>query len=273
MTNAYDTGFSMCSSYRDCVNISLEGKVALVTGASRGIGLAAAHRLAAAGAAVMLTSRSRENLDEARETFRGTGARVATVMGHVGRSDDAESVVAATIEMFDRLDILVNNAATNPYFGPLVDIDDVRMQKTYEINQASVLYHVRAAWHQWMKEHGGVVVNVASIGGLGPEPGIGWYNVTKAAVIHTTKQLAYELAPRVRVNAIAPGLVRTELARGLWESRESEIVNHIPMKRLGQPDDIATVILTLASDASAWMTGQTIVVDGGTINQPTGGVG
>lgn len=255
------------------MQISLEGKVALVTGASRGIGLAAAHRLAQAGASVMLTSRKQENLDEALATFAGTDAHVATTTGHVGRSDDADRVVRETIEKFGQLDILINNAATNPYFGPLVDIDDTRMQKTYEINQASVLYHVRAAWHQWMAEHGGVIVNVASIGGLGVEPGIGWYNVTKAAVIHTTKQLSFELAPHVRVNAIAPGLVRTELARGLWETREAEITSHIPLRRLGETDDIATLILTLASDASAWMTGQTLVVDGGTITQPTGGVG
>lgn len=255
------------------MQISLEGKVALVTGASRGIGLAAAHRLAEAGASIMVTSRKQENLDEALTTFGSSSSRVAATTGHVGRSDDADRVVRETIDRFGRLDILVNNAATNPYFGPLVDIDDTRMQKTYEINQASVLYHVRAAWHQWMAEHGGAIVNVASIGGLGVEPGIGWYNVTKAAVIHTTKQLSFELAPRVRVNAIAPGLVRTELARGLWETREAEITSHIPLRRLGEPDDIATLILTLASDASAWMTGQTLVVDGGTITQPTGGVG
>lgn len=255
------------------MQISLEGKVALVTGASRGIGLAAAHRLVSAGASVMLTSRKQENLNEALATFGTSSSRVGTTTGHVGRSEDADRVVRETIERFGRLDILVNNAATNPYFGPLVDIDDARMQKTYEINQASVLYHVRAAWHQWMAEHGGTIVNVASIGGLGVEPGIGWYNVTKAAVIHTTKQLSFELAPRVRVNAIAPGLVRTELARGLWETREAEITGHIPLRRLGEPDDIATLILTLSSDASAWMTGQTLVVDGGTITQPTGGVG
>ena len=254
------------------MHISLEGKVALVTGASRGIGLAAAQRLVEAGASVMLTSRKQENLDEAVATFADR-SHVAATTGHVGKSEDADRVVRETIDRFGRLDILVNNAATNPYFGPLVDIDDARMQKTYEINQASILYHVRAAWHQWMSQHGGAIVNVASIGGLGVEPGIGWYNVTKAAVIHTTKQLAYELAPNVRVNAIAPGLVRTELARGLWETREAEITSHIPLRRLGEPDDIATIILTLASDASAWMTGQTLVVDGGTINQPTGGVG
>jgi NAD(P)-dependent dehydrogenase (short-subunit alcohol dehydrogenase family) len=250
----------------------LDGQVALVTGASRGIGLAAAHRLVEAGARVVLTSRKAENLAEARATFVEP-EKVHTVVAHVGRSHDAQRAVDETMSAFGRVDILVNNAATNPYFGPLVDISDELMAKTYEVNQASVLFHVRAAWHAWMREHGGVICNVASIGGLGPEPGIGWYNITKAAVIHMTKQLSFELAPHVRVNAVAPGLVRTELARGLWEEREQEIASHIPLRRLGEPDDIASVILMLCSDASAWLTGQTIVVDGGTITQPTGGVG
>lgn len=255
------------------MQISLEGRVAVVTGASRGIGLAIAHRLHEAGASVVLTSRKQENLDEALSTFTNDVDRVSVVTGHVGRSEDAEAVLAATMARFGRVDILVNNAATNPYFGPLLEIDDTRLQKTFEINQASVIYHCRAAWNAWMKDNGGVILNVASIGGLGVEPGIGWYNVTKAAVIHMTKQLSFELAPTVRVNAIAPGLVKTELARGLWETGESQIKSHIPLRRLGEPDDIATVALMLVSDASAWMTGQTVVVDGGTINQPTGGVG
>lgn len=254
------------------MEIRLDGKVALVTGASRGIGLATAQRLVEAGARVVLTSRKQANLDEALASFP-PGSSVHAVEAHVGRSEDAERAVAATIAWGGRLDILVNNAATNPYFGPLVDITDAAMVKTYEVNQASVLFHVRAAWHGFMREHGGVVVNVASIGGLGPEPGIGWYNVTKAAVIHLTKQLSYELAPTVRVNAVAPGLVRTELARGLWEKHEDAIRQHIPLRRLGEPDDIASVIVTLCSDASSWVTGQTIVIDGGTMTQPTGGVG
>ena len=167
----------------------------------------------------------------------------------------------------------MNNAGTNPHFGPLVDISDSQMQKTYEVNQAAILTHSAAAWHQWMREHGGVILNIASIGGLGPESGLGWYSVTKAAVIHLTKQLAWELAPSVRVNAIAPGLVRTELARGLWENNETEITSRIPLRRLGEPEDIAQMALVLVSDASSWVTGQTIVIDGGTTNQPTGGVG
>jgi NAD(P)-dependent dehydrogenase (short-subunit alcohol dehydrogenase family) len=220
----------------------------------------------------MLSSRSEENLATAAATLSRFGDRVATCAAHVGRSEDASRLIAATIERFGSLYGLVNNAATNPYFGPMVEIDDERMRKTYEINQASVLTHTRAAWHAALQEHGGVIVNIASVGGLGPEPGIGWYNVTKAAVIHLTKQLSWELAPNVRVNAIAPGLVRTELARGLWEDHEAIIAQHIPLGRLGEPDDIGTVALWLLSDAARWVTGQTIVVDGGTLTQPSGGV-
>ena len=251
----------------------VEEKTAIITGASRGIGLAIAHRLVDEGAKVVLSSRSEENLAVAVDTFGANRHRVAAIVAHVGRAADADRLVRETIEKFGSADILVNNAGTNPYFGPLVDIDDVRMQKTYEINQASIVTHTRAVWHQWMAEHGGVILNIASIGGLGPEPGIGWYNVTKAAVIHLTKQFAWELAPSVRVNAIAPGLVKTEIARGLWEEHGEAIAASIPLRRLGDTDDIATIALTLVSDLSSWMTGQTIVVDGGTTNQPTGGVG
>jgi NAD(P)-dependent dehydrogenase (short-subunit alcohol dehydrogenase family) len=251
----------------------VEGKTAIITGASRGIGLAIAHRLVDEGARVVLSSRSEENLASAVASFEDQSKQVAAVVAHVGRANDADRLIQEAIATFGSADILVNNAGTNPYFGPLVDIDDVRMQKTYEINQASIVTHTRAVWHQWMSAHGGVILNIASIGGLGPEPGIGWYNVTKSAVIHLTKQFAWELAPSVRVNAIAPGLVRTELARGLWEEHEEAIAKSIPLRRLGEVDDIATVALMLVSDLSSWMTGQTIVVDGGTTNQPTGGVG
>ena len=255
------------------MNLQLHGRSAIVTGGSRGIGLAIGARLLEAGANVMLSSRSDDNLAEAAATLQSYGDRVATCVAHVGRASDADRLVATTIERFSTLDILVNNAGTNPYFGPLVDIDDVRLQKTFEINQASIVTHTRAAWHAWMKDHGGAILNVASIGGYGPEPGIGWYNVTKAAVIHLTKQFAYELAPRVRVNGIAPGLVKTELARGLWEPNEQRIAQHIPLRRLGEPDDIAAAALYLLSDEASWLTGQTLIVDGGTTNQPSGGVG
>ena len=254
------------------MDIRLDGKVALVTGGSRGIGLAIAYRLAEAGACVMLVSRKPEGLAAAADTLAGLDGEVAWEAAHVGREEEAVRAVAATIERFGRLDILVNNAGTNPYFGPMLDIDATRAQKTFEINQVSILYWCQAAWRAWMEEHGGCILNISSIGGLGPEPGIGWYNVTKAAVIHTTSQLAFELAPGVRVNGIAPGLVKTDLARALWEPNEAAISAHLPLRRLGEPDDIATAALFLVSDASSWMTGQTVVVDGGTTNQPTGGV-
>lgn len=253
------------------VDRNLEGRVALVTGASRGIGLAIAHRLVDAGASVVLSSRSPDHLDEALSSFADR-TRVAAIAAHVGYRSAAERLVAETVDRFGALDILVNNAGTNPYFGPLVDIDDGLMQKTYEVNQASIVTHTSAAWHAWMRDHGGVVLNIASVGGLVPETGIGWYNVTKAAVIHLTKQFAWELAPGVRVNAIAPGLVRTELARKLWE-HEDLVASHIPLHRIGEPDDIALLALTLVSDESSWITGQTVVVDGGTTNRPSGGVG
>jgi NAD(P)-dependent dehydrogenase (short-subunit alcohol dehydrogenase family) len=254
------------------MDLRCDGKTALVTGGSRGIGLAIAHRLAEAGANVMLVSRKAEGLERAAESLAGLDGEVAWEVAHVAREDEAQRAVAACVKRFGSLDILVNNAGTNPYFGPMLDIDASRAQKTFEVNQVSILYWCQAAWRAWMEEHGGSILNISSIGGLGPEPGIGWYNVTKAAVIHTTSQLAFELAPGVRVNGIAPGLVKTDLARSLWEPNEERIAAHLPLRRLGEPDDIATAALFLLSDAASWITGQTIVIDGGTTNQPTGGV-
>jgi len=254
------------------MNLELKGKTALVTGGSRGIGLAIASAYCEAGGNVMLVSRSAENLERAAETLKGSGGEVDWMVAHVGSSEQANAAVAATMERFGALDALVNNAGTNPYMGPLVEIDDVRMQKTVDVNQLSVLVWSRAAWAASMRDHGGVILNIASIGGLSVEPGIGWYNVTKAAVIHLTRQLSFELAPTVRVNAIAPGVVRTELARAIWENREDQLSAHIPLGRIGEVQDIAPMAMLLLSDAGSWITGQTIVIDGGTSNQPSGGV-
>ncbi len=256
------------------MELGLSGKTALVTGASRGIGLAIAARFAEAGANVVLVSRTAEDLAEAAAGLVAGGApeaRVAWYAAHVGRPDDAERCVADTVSRFGGLDILVNNAGTNPYFGPMLEIDVARAQKTFEVNQLSVLTWTAAAVRAGLR---GSVINMASVGGLGVEPNIGWYNVTKAAVLHITRQLSFELAPDVRVNALAPGLVKTKLAAALWEGPgEERIAEHIPLRRLGLPDDIATAALFLASEASSWMTGQTLVVDGGTTVQPSGGVG
>jgi len=256
------------------MELELRGKTALITGGSRGIGLAMAARFAEAGANVMITSRKADALADAAAGLVVGGApekQVAWTAAHVGKPEDAASCVAETVARFGRLDILVNNAGTNPYFGPMIDIDVARAQKTFEVNQLSVLVWTGAAVRAGLR---GSVINVASIGGLGVEPGIGWYNVTKAAVLHITRQLSYELAPDVRVNALAPGLVKTKLAAALWEGPgEDRIAAHIPLRRLGLPDDIATAALFLASDASSWVTGQTFVVDGGTTVLPSGGVG
>ena len=256
------------------MELELRGKTALVTGASRGIGLAIAMRFAEAGANVMLSSRTADDLAEAAAGLVTGGAsaeRIAWRAAHVGRPDDAAGCVADTVARFGGLDILVNNAGTNPYFGPMLDIDLARAQKTFEVNQLSVLTWTAAAVKAGLR---GSVINMASVGGLGVEPNIGWYNVTKAAVLHITRQLSFELAPHVRVNALAPGLVKTKLAAALWEGPgEERIAQHIPLRRLGLPDDVATAALFLASEASSWVTGQTFVVDGGTTAQPSGGVG
>jgi NAD(P)-dependent dehydrogenase (short-subunit alcohol dehydrogenase family) len=256
------------------VELSLKNKTALVTGGSRGIGLGIAARFLEAGANVMISSRTAEDLAEAAAGLVRDGApekRVAWTAAHVGRPEDAQTCVAATVARFGSLEILVNNAGTNPYFGPLIDIDVVRAQKTFEVNQLSVLVWTAAAVKAGLK---GSVINVASVGGLEVEPGIGWYNVTKAAVLHLTRQLSFELAPDVRVNALAPGLVKTRLAAALWQGPgEERIAARIPLRRLGVPDDVATAALFLASDAASWVTGETFVVDGGTMAQPSGGVG
>jgi NAD(P)-dependent dehydrogenase (short-subunit alcohol dehydrogenase family) len=256
------------------MELELNGKTALITGGSRGIGLGIAARFVEAGANVMITSRTAEDLAEAAAGLVAGGAveeRVAWTAAHVGKPEDARTCVADTLARFGRLDILVNNAGTNPYFGPMIDIDVARAQKTFEVNQLSVLVWTAAAVKAGLR---GSVINMASIGGLEVEPGIGWYNVTKAAVLHITRQLSFELAPDVRVNALAPGLVKTKLAAALWEGPgEDRIAAHVPLRRLGLPDDIATAALFLASDAASWVTGQTFVVDGGTTAQPSGGVG
>ncbi len=170
----------------------------------------------------MLASRKADDLERAADGLVAAGAeaeKVAWRTAHVGRAEDATSCVADTVARFGGLDILVNNAGTNPYFGPMIDIDLVRAQKTFEVNQLSVLVWTSAAVKAGLR---GSVINVASVGGLGVEPNIGWYNVTKAAVLHLTRQLSFELAPDVRVNALAPGLVKTKLAAALWEGPGEE---------------------------------------------------
>ena len=242
------------------MELRLDGKVAVVTGASRGIGRATAATLAAAGAKVVLTSRKHEALEEAAATIDG---ETAVFAANAGEPDQAEACIAFAVERFGSVDVLVNNAAANPYMGPSIDIDLPRYDKTMQVNLRGPLVWTQLAHRASMAERGGVVVNIASAGGIATEVPIGVYNTTKAGLIYLTRTLAAELGPNVRVNAVAPGLVKTDMARALWERGEEQIAKAFPLKRLGVPEDIANAVLFLASDGSSWITGQTLVVDGG----------
>ena len=237
----------------------MEGKVALVTGGSRGIGKAIAATLAASGAKVMITSRK---LDALQAAAAEMGGDVEVFAGNAGDPEVARACVSATIERFGGLDILVNNAATNPYYGATLGVDEGRFDKTFQVNLRGPLFWCQAAWDQAMKDTPGVVVNIASVGGLRSEAGLGVYNLTKAALIHLTRQLANELGP-TRVVGIAPGLVQTDFAAFLVDNFGERLAKQLPLQRLGEPQDIANLAVFLASDLASWITGDTYVIDGG----------
>lgn len=239
----------------------LSGKVALVTGASRGIGYGVAEALVARGDRVCITGRNEDALKEAVEKLGSD--RVIGVAGKAHDLAHQSEAVGRTMEAFGRLDFLVNNAGTNPVFGPIADLDLDVARKVFETNVISALGFAQKAWHAWQKDNGGAIVNIASIAGLAPSPFIGAYGVSKAAMINLTQQLAHEFAPRVRVNAIAPAVVKTKFAQALYEGREAEAAASYPLGRLGVPSDIGGAAAFLTSEQSDWVTGQTLVVDGG----------
>ncbi|MEU6814299.1 SDR family oxidoreductase [Streptomyces sp. NPDC046860] len=240
---------------------ALSGKAALVTGASRGIGYGVAEALVARGDRVVITGRNEEALKEAVERL---GAD--RVIGVVGKAHDLAhqtEAVERAMEAFGRVDYLVNNAGTNPVFGPIADVDLDVARKVFETNVISALGFAQKTWHAWQKDNGGAIVNIASVAGLAPSPFIGAYGVSKAAMINLTQQLAHEFAPKVRVNAIAPAVVKTKFAEALYEGREAEAAAAYPLGRLGVPSDIGGAAAFLTSAQSDWVTGQTLVVDGG----------
>ncbi|GAB1334400.1 SDR family oxidoreductase [Streptomyces sp. E-15] len=239
----------------------LSGKVAIVTGASRGIGYGVAEALVARGDRVVVTGRTEDTLKEAVE--RLGAERVIGVAGKAHDLDHQTQVVERAMETFGRVDFLVNNAGTNPVFGPLADLDLNIARKVFETNVISALGFAQKTWHAWQKDNGGAIVNIASVAGLAPSPFIGAYGVSKAAMINLTQQLAHEYAPRVRVNAIAPAVVKTKFAQALYEGREEEAAAAYPLGRLGVPSDIGGVAAFLTCAQSDWITGQTLVVDGG----------
>jgi NAD(P)-dependent dehydrogenase (short-subunit alcohol dehydrogenase family) len=252
-------------AYGQGMQISLDGKVALVTGASRGIGKAMAATMAAAGAKVMLNSRKQDALEatatEIREAADGD-VDIDVFAANAGDEDAGERAVLATIERFGALDILVNNAATNPYYGATLGVDRPRYDKTFQVNLDAPIFWSKAAHEHAFAERPGVIINVASVGGLRAEFGLGVYNLTKAALIHFTRQLACEIGP-TRVVGIAPGLVQTDFAAHLVDNFGDTLAARLPTKRLGVPQDIANLATFLASDAASWITGETYVIDGG----------
>jgi NAD(P)-dependent dehydrogenase (short-subunit alcohol dehydrogenase family) len=248
---------------------ALKDRVAIVTGASRGIGLGIAAELVRQGARVCVTARGQEALDAAVAELGGPDVAIAVP----GKSDDAghqAEAVARTMEAFGSLDMLVNNTGINPVYGPISDVDPVAAAKILAVNVLAPLAWTRRARDAWMGEHGGSVVNVSSVAGVRPSPGIGMYGVSKAALIRLTTELAVELGPRIRVNAVAPAIVKTQFATVLYEGREEQVAAAYPLKRLGVPADIAGAVAFLLSDQASWITGQTLVLDGGVTL--TGGV-
>jgi NAD(P)-dependent dehydrogenase (short-subunit alcohol dehydrogenase family) len=245
---------------------SLEGKVALITGASRGIGRAIALRFAQAGARVVVSSRKLENVQQTADEISGSGGMALAVQAHVGRPEEVSDLVERTLESYGRVDIAVNNAATNPHFGPLLTADEGQWDKILDTNTKGCFRVCKAVVPHMEQQGGGNIINLASIAGLRPSPGMGIYGISKAAIIMLTQVLAVELGPaNIQVNAIAPGVIKTRFSRLLWQTPQiaEPILNHLPLGRFGEPQDVAGLALYLACPAADYVTGSVFLVDGG----------
>lgn len=254
----------------------LTGRGALITGASRGIGFAIAAELLSRGASVAITARKPDELAAAAEKLvadaaGGDAGRVLAVPGNAGDAAAREEAVGRTVDAFGNLAILVNNTGINPQYGFLMDADLDAVRKIFDVNVVAALGFVQQAYRAWMGEHGGVVVNLASVAGLRSSGVISAYGASKAALIRLTEELAWQLGPKIRVNAVAPAVVKTRFATALYSHDEEKVASAYPMKRLGQPEDVAQLVAFLVSDAASWITGETVRVDGGML--ATGGLG
>lgn len=245
---------------------SLEGKVAIITGASRGIGKAIALRFAQAGASVVVSSRKLASVQAVAGEIAAAGGQALSVQAHVGQAGDVEALVQRALDAFGRIDIAVNNAATNPHFGPLLDADEGQWAKILDTNVTGCFRVCKAVAPQMAQGGGGKIINMASIAGLRPSPGMGAYSVSKASIIMLTQVLARELGPsNIQVNAIAPGVIKTRFSQILWQTPQfaDPILSHLPLSRFGEPEDVAGLALFLASPASDYVTGSVLLVDGG----------
>lgn len=250
----------------DIARIDLNDRVAIVTGASRGIGASIAHTFAAHGAKVIVASRKIEALSEVAEAIKAEGGDAFACACHTGKDDQVDALVQAAVAQYGKVDILVNNAATNPFFGPMVNIDWGAWDKTFEVNVKGYFAATRAVTrHLQARKAKGSIVNIASVAGFMAMPLQGVYAMTKAAVISMTRTLSVELAPDVRVNAIAPGLIDTKFASALTQNEDilSHVLDRTSVKRVGQPKEVASAALLLASDAGAYFNGTVMTVDGG----------
>ncbi len=245
---------------------SLAGKVALVTGASRGIGRAIGLRLAQAGARVVVSSRKLENVQRVAGEIEAAGGEALAIQAHVGRTDEVQALVEQTMETLGRIDVAVNNAATNVHIGPLLDASESQWDKILDTNLKSVFRVCKAVAPHMEAQGGGKIINVASVAGLRPLPTTGIYSVSKSAVIALTRVLAAELGrANIQVNAIAPGVVKTRFSQLLWQTEQiaGPLLNSLPLGRFGEPEDVAGLALYLASPASDYVTGAVFVADGG----------
>ncbi|MBT8434541.1 MAG: glucose 1-dehydrogenase [Gammaproteobacteria bacterium] len=244
----------------------LDNKVALVTGASKGIGEAMAYALAGFGARVVVSSRKQEAVDEVADSFRTDGLEATGIAANMGKIGDIQSLVDKTVKIYGGLDIIINNAAANPVFGPLQDTDAGAFEKIIDVNLKAPFELCKRAYPVMKQRGGGSIIHISSIGGLTPETGIGIYSVSKAAIINLTKAMAQDWgADNIRVNAICPGLIKTKFSEALWNDEQSHdrFIKRIPLGRIGEPDDIAGLAVYLASAASSYCTGGIYMVDGG----------